>query len=54
MKDKRIDEFNLQFRIRINKILYDENIISLDIYQKMESYLISKLSRFKSLEEGVR
>lgn len=50
MKDKTKEKFNLQFRIRLNKILYEDKIISLEVYQKMENYLISKLSK---INEGV-
>lgn len=53
MKDKIKTEFNLQFRIRLNKILYEDKVISLEIYQKMENYLISKLSKLKTTKEGV-
>ena len=51
MKDKIKNEFNLQFRIRLNKVLYEDKVISLEVYQKMENYLISKLSKLKT--EGV-
>ena len=53
MKDKMKNEFNLQFRIRLNKVLYEDKVISLEVYQKMENYLISKLSKFKTINEGV-
>lgn len=53
MKDKIKTEFNLQFRIRLNKVLYEEKVISLEVYQKMENYLISKLSKLKNINEGV-
>lgn len=53
MKDKIINEFNLQFRIRLNEILYEEKVISLEVYQKMGNYLISKLSKLKTINEGV-
>lgn len=53
MKDKFKNEFNLQFRIRLNKVLYEDKIISLEVYQKMENYLISKLSKLKTINEGV-
>ena len=49
MKNKIRDEFNLQFRIRLNKILYEDKVISLEVYQKMENYLISKLSKLKTI-----
>ena len=53
MKDKIKMEFNLQFRIRLNKILYEDKVISLEVYQKMENSLISKLSKLKNINEGV-
>ena len=53
MKDKIKNEFNLQLRIRLNKILYEDKVISLEVYQKMENYLISKLSKLKNINEGV-
>lgn len=53
MKETFKNEFNLQFRIRLNKILYEDKIISLEIYQKMENYLISKLSKLKTDSVGV-
>ena len=53
MKDKIRNELNLQFRIRLNKILYEDKVISLEVYQKMENYLISKLSKLKNINEGV-
>ena len=53
MKDKIKIKFNLQFRIRLNKILYEDKVISLEVYQKMENYLISKLSKIKTINEGV-
>ena len=53
MKDKIKTEFNLQFRIRLNKVLYEDKVISLEVYQKMENYLISKLSKLKIINEGV-
>lgn len=53
MKDKIKTEFNLQFRIRLNKVLYEDKIISLEVYQKMENYLISKLSKLNNIKEGV-
>ena len=53
MKDQIKNEFNLQLRIRLNKILYEDKVISLEVYQKMENYLISKLSKLKNINEGV-
>ena len=53
MKDKIKNEFDLQFRIRLNKALYEDKVISLEVYQKMENYLISKLSKLKTIKEGV-
>ena len=53
MRDKIKNEFNLQFRIRLNKVLYEDKVISLEVYQKMENYLISKLSKLKTIKEGV-
>lgn len=53
MKDKIKIEFNLQFRIRLNRVLYEDKVISLEVYQKMENYLISKLSKLKTINEGV-
>lgn len=50
MKDKTKEKFNLQFRIRLNKMLYEDKVINLEIYQKMGNYLISKLSK---TNEGV-
>ena len=47
------NEFNLQFRIRLNKVLYEDKVISLEVYQKMENYLISKLAKLKTIKEGV-
>ena len=49
MRDKIKTEFNLQFRIRLNKVLYEDKVISLETYQKMENYLISKLSKLKTI-----
>lgn len=45
MDNKMLEIFNLNFRIRLNKILYEEKEISLEVYQKMENYLISKLAK---------
>ena len=53
MKDNINDKFNIEFRIRLNKSLYENKIISLEVYQKMEKYLISKLSKLKVINEGV-
>ena len=53
MKYKIKNEFNLQFRIRLNKILYEDKVINLEVYQKMENYLISKLSKIKTGSVGV-
>lgn len=53
MKNKNIEEFEIQFKIILNKMLYEENEINLETYQKMENDLISKLSKLKSIEEGV-
>ena len=53
MRDKIKNEFNLQFRIRLNKVLYEEKVISLEVYQKMENYLLSKLSKLKTESGGV-
>jgi hypothetical protein len=53
MKDKIKTEFNLQFRMRLNKVLYEEKVISLEGYEKMENYLISKLSKLKTESVGV-
>lgn len=39
----------LEFRLGLNKKLYDENIISLEVYQNMENYLIKKLNRYRSI-----
>ena len=54
MKDKNIEEFELQFKIILNKMLYEENEINLEIYQNVENDLVSKLLKFKLNEEGVR
>lgn len=53
MKDKIKNVFNLQFRIRLNKVLYEDKVISLEDYQKMEKYLVSKLSKLKTDGVGV-
>lgn len=43
--NKYIKEIILEFRIRLNKRLYDNEVITLEIYQKMENYLITKLNK---------
>ena len=43
--NKEMKEFYLNLEIRLNKILYEDKIISLEEYQEMENYLISKLSK---------
>lgn len=43
--NKCIEEIILEFRIRLNKRLYDNDVITLEIYQKMENYLITKLNK---------
>ena len=43
--NKYIEEIILEFRIRLNKRLYDNEVITLEIYQKMENYLITKLNK---------
>lgn len=53
MKDKIKTEFNLQFRIRLNKVLYEDKVISLEVYQRMENYLVSKLSKLRTESVGV-
>ena len=45
MNDKMLEIFNINLRIRVNKILYEEKEISLEVYQKMENYLILKLAK---------
>lgn len=37
------DEIVLRYRLEVNRILYEEDIIDLEIYRKMERYLIDKL-----------
>ena len=44
MKDKIKEEVNLKLRLEINRKLYEEKVISLEVYQKMENYLIKKLN----------
>ena len=44
MKEKIKEKVNLKLRLEINRKLYEEKIISLDVYQKMENYLIKKLN----------
>lgn len=38
-------EIDLKFRLQINKRLYEDNEIGLELYQKMENYLITKLNK---------
>lgn len=54
MKDKNIKEIEIQLKIILNKMLYEENEINLETYQTVENDLVSKLSKFKLNEEGVR
>lgn len=54
MRDKNIEEIEIKFKIILNKMLYEENEINLETYQNMENILVSKLSKFKLIEEGVR
>lgn len=44
-KDKK--EFHLNLEIRLNKMLYEDKVISLEEYQHMENYLLDKLSKIK-------
>lgn len=41
---KIVEKVLLEFRIRLNKQLYEEESISYDIYHNMENYLIKKLN----------
>lgn len=43
--NKYIEEIILEFRIKLNKRLYDNDVITLEIYQKMANYLITKLNK---------
>lgn len=45
-----MDKYNyeysiLKYRLLLNKRLYEEKVIDIEIYQKMEDYLIKKLNR---------
>lgn len=35
----------IDFKICINKRLYEDNVISFDVYRQMEDYLLKKLNR---------
>ena len=37
----------LKYRLILNKRLYEDNIIDIDTYQKMENILIDKISKIK-------
>lgn len=39
-----LEKVMLEFRVRLNKQLYEEEIISYDVYHNMEIYLIKKIS----------
>lgn len=41
---KVLEKVLLEYRIRLNKQLYEEESISYDIYHNMENYLIKKLN----------
>lgn len=41
---KIVEKVLLEYRIRLNKQLYEEESISYDIYHNMENYLIKKLN----------
>ena len=43
MDKKILEEIDLKFRISLNKQLLEEKIITLEVYQLMENYLINKL-----------
>lgn len=46
LKDENIKEqLIIKYRISLNKRLYEKNIITLEVYQKMENFLINKLSK---------
>ena len=45
-----MDKYNyeysiLKYRLLLNKRLYEEKVIDIETYQKMEDYLIKKLNR---------
>lgn len=40
---KVLEKVLLEYRIRLNKELYEEESISYDVYQNMENYLIKKI-----------
>ena len=39
-----LEKVMLEFRIRLNKQLYEEKTIRYDVYHNMENYLIKKIS----------
>lgn len=43
MNNKILDEIDIKFRLDLNKKLLDEKVISLEVYQLMENYLMKKL-----------
>ena len=43
--EKQLEEAIVEFRIRLNKRLYDNKIISLETYHDMEKFLITKLKK---------
>lgn len=40
---KVLEKVLLEYRVRLNKELYEEESISYDVYQNMENYLIKKI-----------
>lgn len=38
----------LEYRLIVNKKLYDDGVIDLRIYNEMESFIISRLNKIKS------
>lgn len=43
MNEKIKDEIDIKFRLDLNKKLLDEKVISLEVYQLMENFLMQKL-----------
>lgn len=43
MDKKILDEVDIKFRLNLNKQLLEEKLISLEVFQLMENYLMKKL-----------
>ena len=45
MNNEKKELFDIKLKILLNKKMFEDKVITIDVYQKMENLLVAKLSK---------